>query len=89
MGISDANGSSMKGRDVLKKVAMGAAVALALVAGGCESTKNPYDPDKPLDKMNKEEWCNYYTFYLTNPNISAASRASANKQMHDRGCPGH
>ena len=79
----------MEGRVVFKKVAMGAALALALVAGGCESTKSKYDPDKPLDKMTKEEWCAFYAFYLTNPDISDATRASANKQMHNRACPGH
>ena len=35
------------------RLALGAALALALVTAGCESTKNPYDPDKPLDKMSK------------------------------------
>ena len=64
-----------------------AALVLAVGLAGCESTKNPYDPDKPLDKMSKEEWCNFYAYYLTNPNISAATRASAVKQMRDRGCP--
>ena len=71
----------------MKRVAMAAALALALVAGGCKSDKNPYDPDKPLDKMSKEEWCSFYAYYLTNPNISPATRASATKQMHDRSCP--
>ncbi len=71
------------------RLALGAALALALVTAGCESTKNPYDPDKPLDKMSKEEWCAYYTFYLTNPSITEATRASATRQMRSRGCPGY
>lgn len=80
----------MQGRGVFKTAAMGAALALALVAGGCQSDdKSKWDPDKPLDKMTKEEWCNFYTFYLTNPNISDATRVSAGKQMHAKGCPGH
>lgn len=73
----------------MRKMAFGLAIASALAVGGCESTKDPYDPDKPLDKMTKEEWCNFYTYYLTNPNISAETRASALKQMHNRGCAGH
>ena len=74
--------------DKTRQIALGAAVMLALATAGCESTKNPYDPDKPLDKMTKEEWCAYYAFYLTNPNISVATRGSATKQMRNRGCPG-
>ncbi|WP_129221468.1 hypothetical protein [Lichenibacterium ramalinae] len=74
--------------DRTMQVALGAAIALALATAGCESTKNPYDPDKPLDKMTKEEWCAYYAFYLTNPNIGEGTRASATKQMRNRGCPG-
>ena len=70
----------------MKRVAMGAALAMALAAAGCQSDKSPYDPEKPLDKMSKEEWCNFYSYYLTNPNISDATRASATKQMRDRGC---
>ena len=73
----------------MRRLATWICVATALVAGGCESSKNAYDPDKPLDKMSKEEWCAYYAFYLTNPNISADSRASATKQMRARGCPAH
>lgn len=80
----------MQGRGVFKTAAMGAALGLALVAGGCQSDgKSKWDPDKPLDKMTKEEWCNFYAFYLTNPDISDATRVSANKQMHAKGCPGH
>ncbi len=70
----------------MNKAVIGAAVAMALLAGGCESTKNPYDPDKPLDKMTKEEWCAFYSFYLTNPQISAETRQSATAQMRARGC---
>ena len=73
----------------MRRIATCAIVMMALAAGGCESTKNPYDPDKPLDKMTKEEWCSYYAFYLTNPNISAESRTNATKQMRNRGCPAH
>ena len=79
----------MARRMMTRQRMIGAAMALGLVVGGCQSDKNPYDPEKPLDKMTKEEWCNYYTFYLTNPNIGDATRVSANKQMHARGCPGH
>ena len=77
----------MTRRDRTRQVATGLAIALALVTAGCESTKNPYDPDKPLDKMTKEEWCAYYAFCLTNPNNSEQTRASATKQMRARGCP--
>lgn len=76
-------------RGLKRRFALAAALMLSLAAAGCDSTKNAYDPDKPLDKMSKEEWCAYYTFYLTNPSISAASRASATKQMRNRGCPGY
>lgn len=72
---------------MMKQIAISAAVVMALATAGCESTKNPYDPDKPLDKMSKEEWCSYYSYYLTNPNISNETRASATKQMRNRGCP--
>ena len=71
----------------MRQVAIGAAVAMALVAGGCQSSKNRYDPDKPLDKMTKPEWCNFYKFYLTNPEISAETRKSATAQMRNRSCP--
>lgn len=73
----------------MRRIAIGAALALAVGVGGCQSTKNPYDPDKPLDKMSKEEWCIFYAYYLTNPAISSETRASATKQMRDRGCPAH
>ena len=73
----------------MRRMTIFAALAMALAASGCQSDRNPFDPDKPIDKMNKEEWCAYYTFYLTNPNLSAESRASALKQMQNRNCPGH
>ncbi len=79
----------MAGRGVMRMAVVGAALMLGLGLAGCESTKNPYDPDKPLDKMSKEEWCNFYAYYLTNPNISNETRASATKQMRARQCPGH
>lgn len=64
-------------------------LALAcLLVGGCESTKNPYDPDKPIDKMTHEELCSYYVFYLTNPNLSEQTRRIATTKMHDKGCAG-
>ncbi len=71
----------------MRQVAVGAALAMALVAGGCQSSKNPFDPDKPLDKMTKAEWCSFYSYYLTNPAISAETRKSATAQMRSRGCP--
>ena len=71
------------------RAAMAAALAMTVALGGCGSDKNPFDPDKPLDKMSKEEWCDFYAHYLTNPKISAATRASAMKQMRDRGCSNH
>ena len=70
-----------------KCIAAAAALTLAMAVGGCGSDKNPFDPDKPLDKMSKQEWCDFYAHYLTNPKISAATRASATKQMRDRDCP--
>ena len=70
----------------MNKALIGAAAAIALLTGGCESTKNPYDPEKPLDKMTKEEWCTFYSFYLTNPQISAETRQSATAQMRARNC---
>ena len=72
-----------------KRTLLVGAMALAMALGACASDKNPYDPEKPLDKMSKEEWCDFYAHYLTNPNISAATRASATKQMRDRNCPNH
>ena len=74
----------MRGQGVLNRVAVAAALALAL--GGCQSSKNPFDPDKPLDKMTKEEWCSFYAYYLTNPAISNETRANATRQMRARGC---
>ena len=59
----------------------------ALATAGCESTKNPFDPPKPLDKMTQDEWCSYYAFYLTDPNLSQQTRTIATGQMRKRGCP--
>ena len=64
-----------------------AALGLAcLVLGGCESTHNPYDPDKPLDKMNHEELCSYYRVYLGNPDLSQQTRNIATAKMREKGC---
>ena len=79
------SGRIMRRRGVLKQVMIAGALALAL--GGCQSSKNPFDPDKPLDKMTKEEWCSFYAYYLTNPAISNETRANATRQMRARSCP--
>ena len=68
------------------RVSRGAIVLACLVIGGCESTKNPYDPPKPLDQMNKEELCSYYNFFLSNPNNSEQTRQIATAKMRDKGC---
>ena len=39
-----------------KRTLLVGAMALAMALGACASDKNPYDPEKPLDKMSKEEW---------------------------------
>lgn len=70
----------------MKKLSLGVIVAAGLVTGACESTKNPYDPQKPLDKMTTEEWCNYTAFFLTNPNLSEQTRRIATDKMRARGC---
>ncbi len=61
-------------------------VLACLVIGGCESTRNPYDPPKPLDQMDKVELCSYYTFFLSNPKISEQTRRIATAKMRDKGC---
>lgn len=64
-----------------------AALALGcLVLGGCETTHNPYDPDKPLDKMTHEELCSYYGLYLSNPNLTPQTRSIATAKMREKGC---
>lgn len=72
----------------MKRLAVVSLVLTSLVAGGCESTKNPFDPDKPLDKMSKEELCSYYTFYLTNPSLSENTRRIATAKRREKGCAG-
>lgn len=64
-----------------------AVLVLSVVLAGCESTKNPYDPPKPLDKMSKEELCSYYVFFLTDPKLSQQTRTIATQKMRDKGCP--
>ena len=71
----------------MKRLTVASILAAALAAAGCESTKNPFDPPKPLDKMTQEEWCSFYAFYLTNPSLSQQTRTIATTQMHKRGCP--
>jgi hypothetical protein len=44
---------------VMKKVASVLVALGCLVVAGCQSTKSPYDPDKPIDKMTPEELCHY------------------------------
>lgn len=71
----------------MKRLSAFAMLLGALALGGCESTKNPYDPDKPLDKMTKDELCSYYVFYLSNPNLSENTRRIATTKMREKGCP--
>ena len=78
---------STRDDDVMKRLTVASIFVAALGAAGCESTKNPFDPPKPLDKMTQEEWCSYYAFYLTNPGLSQQTRTIATTQMHKRGCP--
>ena len=64
-----------------------AALGLAsLVLAGCESTHNPYDPDKPLDQMSHAELCSYYGVYLSNPALSQQTRNIATAKMREKGC---
>ncbi len=43
----------------MRKLCLGALLLGGLLVGGCQSTKNPYDPQKPIDQMNTQEWCDY------------------------------
>ncbi len=70
----------------MKRLGALALILTALALGGCESTKNHYDPDKPIDKMTHEELCSYYAFYLTNPNLMEQTRRIATTKMHEKGC---
>ena len=70
----------------MKPVLLGALVLGGLVLAGCQSTKNPYDPPKPLDQMNKDELCSYYAFFLTNPNLLEETRKTATTKMRQKGC---
>ncbi len=72
----------------MKRLSVLGLVVTSLAVGGCESTKNPYDPDKPLDKMSKEELCSYYAFYLTNPSLSESTRRIATTKRREKGCAG-
>ena len=40
----------------------------------------------PLDKMSNEEWCDYYTKFLANPQLTAKDRATDIARMRARGC---
>lgn len=60
-------------------------VAVALAA--CKSDRNPFDPSKPIDKMTREELCDYYKFFLTDPNLSAQTRQVATAKMREKACP--
>ena len=64
----------------------GALLLAGLVLAGCQSTKNPYDPAKPLDQMNHDELCSYYGLYLSNPNLMPQTRATATAKMREKGC---
>ena len=73
----------------MKKLVLGLSLVSGLALAGCNSSESPtlYDAPKPLDKMTTEEWCAYYAHYLTNPQISAETKATDIKRMHARGCP--
>ncbi len=58
-----------------------------LALGGCHSSDDPsVDAKTPLDKMSKEEWCNFYQGYLARPNVPDSVRQADLKRMRDRGC---
>ncbi len=67
------------------------AVALlgSVALSGCSSDKEAtvYDAPKPLDKMSNEEWCGYYSHFLTNPQLSQKQRDVDMQRMRERGCP--
>ncbi|HEX4766972.1 MAG TPA: hypothetical protein VH414_11925 [Lichenihabitans sp.] len=62
-------------------------ICCGLAVGGCETTQNPYDPPKPLDKMNHQELCSYYKVFLSDPNLSPGTRQIATAKMRQQGCP--
>ncbi len=65
-----------------------AVVALAtLLVGGCNSTKGRYDPPKALDTMTPQEVCDYYKFYLSNPDLLPETRKIATDKMRAKNCP--
>lgn len=69
------------------RLAMCALVVGGLGLGGCRSSDDPtVEAPKPLDKMSKEEWCSFYSSYLTRPNIADSVRQADLKKMRDRGC---
>ena len=61
--------------------------SLGLVGCKSDDAANLYDAPKPLDKMSNEEWCAYYAHYITNPQISAATKATDVERMRARNCP--
>ncbi len=72
----------------MRKLCLGALLLGGLLVGGCQSTKNPYDPQKPIDQMNTQEWCDYSRYLLTNPNNSADTKRIISEKMRARNCPG-
>lgn len=70
----------------MQRLSVVALIVVGLAVGGCESTSNPYDPDKPLDKMTHDELCAYYTYYLTNPALSEQTRRIATTKKREKGC---
>jgi hypothetical protein len=72
----------------MKGLAAGALILASLALAGCKSTdESTINASKPLDKMSNEEWCAFYSSYLSKATVAPDVRKADLQAMRARGCP--